>query len=139
MAPAPKSVLDKVVSLIKELNTPGGCSRQAITKGLKSKYGETPANALKAALKKGVDKKILVQDGQKFWVEGHEPPPPPADETVDIVDVVIGDGDLAEKGSTCTMSYVGTLKSDGSKFDSASKFKFTIGAGEVIKGKAINC
>ena len=134
---APKSVLDKVVNLIKELNTPGGCSRQAITKGLKSKYGETPANALKGALKKGVDSKVLVQNGQKFWVEGHEPPPPPAEETVDIVDVKVGDGDLAGTGSTCTMSYVGTLKSDGSKFDSANKFKFTIGAGEVIKGRSI--
>merc|ERR1712223_1939949 len=131
---APKSVLDKVVVLIKELNTPGGCSRQAITKGLKSKFGETPANALKAALKKRVETKVLVQNGQRFWVEGHEPPPPPAEETVDIVDIVVGDGDLAETGATCTMSYVGTLKSDGSKFDSANKFKFTIDAGEVIKG-----
>jgi FKBP-type peptidyl-prolyl cis-trans isomerase len=32
------------------------------------------------------------------------------------------------------MSYAGTLKEDGSKFDSAKKFSFTIGAGEVIKG-----
>ena len=30
-------------------------------------------------MKKGVDSKVLVQNGQKFWVEGHEPPPPPAE------------------------------------------------------------
>ena len=136
---APKGVadaLDKLIVLIKELNTPGGSSRQKIIKEFKSRYGETdlPCGAMKAALKKGVETKVLVQNGQRFWVEGHEPPPPPAEETVDIVDVVVGDGDLAETGSTCTMSYVGTLKSDGSKFDSANKFKFTIDAGEVIKG-----
>ena len=134
MAP---SILDKIIQVIKDQNTPGGSSRQAITKGIKSKFGDVQANALKTAIKKGVDTKKLVQNGQKFWVEGHEPPPPPADETVDIVDVKVGDGDEAGNGSTCTMSYVGTLKSDGSKFDSANKFTFTIGAGEVIKGRDI--
>ena len=54
-------------------------------------------------------------------------------ETVDIVDVEVGSGSEAGQGSKCSMSYVGTLKSDGSKFDSANKFSFTIGAGEVIK------
>ena len=89
MAP---SVLDKIIEVIKEQNTPGGSSRQAITKGLKSKYGEVQATAMKTALKKGVDNKKLVQNGQKFWVAGHEPPPPPAEETVDIVDVELGKG-----------------------------------------------
>ena len=131
MAP---SVLDKIMTVIKEQNTPGGSSRQAIAKAVKTKYGEVPGNAMKTAIKKGVDTKKLVQSGQKFWVAGHEPPPPPAEETVDIVDVIVGDGDEAKAGSTCTMSYVGTLKSDGSKFDSANKFSFTIGGGEVIKG-----
>ena len=131
MAP---SVLDKIMEVIKDQNTPGGSSRQAITKGLKSKYGEVQAAAMKTALKKGVDNKKLVQNGQKFWVAGHEPPPPPAEETVDIVDVELGSGAEADRGSTCTMSYVGTLASDGSKFDAANKFSFTIGAGEVIKG-----
>ena len=32
------------------------------------------------------------------------------------------------------MSYKGTLKEDGSTFDQAKKFKFCLGAGEVIKG-----
>ena len=130
----PKTVLDKIVEVIKEQNAPGGSSRQALAKGLKAKYGEIQANQIKTAVKKGVDSKVLVQNGQKFWVSGHEPPPAPAEETVDIVDVEVGTGEEATSGSTCTMSYVGTLQSDGSKFDSASKFKFTIGAGEVIKG-----
>ena len=130
----PKTVLDKIVEVIKEQNAPGGSSRQALAKGLKSKYGEIQANLIKTAVKKGVDSKVLVQNGQKFWVSGHEPPPAPAEETVEIVEVEVGTGEEAATGSTCTMSYVGTLKSDGSKFDSANKFKFTIGAGEVIKG-----
>merc|ERR1712045_721489 len=97
-------------------------------------FGDVAPTAMKGALKKGVDTKILIQSGQKFWVSGHEPPPPPAEETVDIVDVKVATGEEATTGSVCTMSYVGTLKSDSSKFDSASKFTFTIGAGEVIKG-----
>ena len=84
-----KSVLDKIVEVIKEQNTPGGSSRQALAKGLKSKYGEIQANLVKTAVKKGVDSKVLVQNGQKFWVAGHEPPPPPPEETVDIVDVEV--------------------------------------------------
>ena len=32
------------------------------------------------------------------------------------------------------MSYKGTLKEGGSTFDQAKKFKFCLGAGEVIKG-----
>ena len=50
------------------------------------------------------------------------------------MEVEEGSGAEAGAGSCCTMSYAGTLHSDGSKFDSASKFTFTIGAGEVIKG-----
>ena len=61
MAP---SVLDKIMTVIKDQNTPGGSSRQAIAKGLKSKFGEVPANAVKTAIKKGVDTKKLVQSGQ---------------------------------------------------------------------------
>ena len=32
------------------------------------------------------------------------------------------------------MSYKGTLKEGGATFDQAKKFKFCLGAGEVIKG-----
>ena len=39
----------------------------------------------------------------------------------------------AEVGSEVNMAYIGML-ADGSKFDSASTFKFVLGAGEVIKG-----
>ena len=76
MAP---SVLDKIMTVIKEQNTPGGSSRPALSKGLKTKYGELSAAAVKTAIKKGVDSGKLVQSGQKFWVAGHEPPPPPAE------------------------------------------------------------
>ena len=130
----PKTVLEKIVFVIKTQNTPGGSSRQAIIKGFKEHFGDVAPNALKGALKKGVDNKMLVQNGQKFWVEGHEPPAAPAEETVDIVDVEEGTGEAAASGSKCTMSYIGTLKDGGAKFDSANKFTFTIGAGEVIKG-----
>ena len=119
--------------MIKELKTPGGCSRQAITKAIKSEYGEVAPHALKAAIKKGTDSKVLVQEGQRWWVRGHEPPAAPASETVTWQDIKVGEGPIAESGCQCTMSYTGTLK-DGMKFDSAARFSFTIDAGEVIKG-----
>ena len=97
------------MTVIKDQNTPGGSSRQAISKGLKSKFGDVPANSVKTAIKKGVDTNKLVQSGQKFWVSGHEPPPAPAEETVDIVEVSEGAGREAAMGDTCTMSYTGTL------------------------------
>ena len=46
----------------------------------------------------------------------------------------IGDGEEAVAGCECTMSYKGTLKEGGATFDQAKKFKFCLGAGEVIKG-----
>ena len=45
-------------------------------------------------------------------VEGQEPPTPPVEETVDIVDVEEGSGEVAGTGAKCTMSYTGTLKED---------------------------
>ena len=43
-----------------------------------------------------------------------------------------------QKGDTLSMHYVGTLRKDGSKFDSSrdrdSPFQFTLGAGQVIQG-----
>ena len=119
--------------MIKKLKTPGGCSRQAIVKGLRSEFGEVAPNALKSAIKKGTETAVLVQEGQRWWVKGHEPPAPSASETVASEDKKIGTGDVAISGSECTMSYTGFL-TDGTKFDSASKFTFTIDAGEVIKG-----
>ena len=115
------------------MKTPGGCSRQAITKGMKSEYGDVAPHTLKGAIKKGTDSHILVQEGQRWWVKGHEPPLPSTSETVTSEDKKVGSGTEASSGSQCTMSYAGFLD-DGTKFDSATKFTFTIDAGEVIKG-----
>jgi FKBP-type peptidyl-prolyl cis-trans isomerase len=52
---------------------------------------------------------------------------------VTIEELVEGDGDFASHGDLVEMSYVGKLDS-GHTFDSAKSFKFTLGAGDVIKG-----
>ena len=61
-----KSLVDKVVEVIKVQNSPGGSSRQALVKGMKEQFPEVEAAQLKAALKKGVTAKVLEQNGQRF-------------------------------------------------------------------------
>jgi len=55
-----------------------------------------------------------------------------------IEDVKIGDGQEVEKFNIVTVNYTGLLE-NGTKFDSSlnpgrSPFRFTVGAGQVIKG-----
>ena len=61
-----KSLVDKVVEVIKVQNSPGGSSRQALVKGMKEQFPEVEAAQLKAALKKGVAAKVLEQNGQRL-------------------------------------------------------------------------
>ena len=61
-----KSLVDKVVEVIKVQNSPGGSSRQALVKGMKEQFPEVEAAQLKAALKKGVAAKVLEQNGQRY-------------------------------------------------------------------------
>lgn len=57
---------------------------------------------------------------------------PPADMTVTIENEEEGSGPACSDGDSVTMKYVGKLE-DGTVFDQADKFKFTIAAGDVIK------
>ena len=127
MAP-PKTTLDKiVVAVTPPWRTPRGSSRQAIVKfhrveGLR--VGR--ANAIKKALKQGVDKGKLTQKGQSFSVPGVEFEVP-KDEQVTIDEVRVGEGHLAKRGDDVTVKYRGTLESDGSEFDSASRSLHAMG------------
>ena len=118
MAP-PKTVLDKIVHAVTTMADPTGSSRQAILKFLKREFDLDNANAVKKALKQGVDKGSLLQKGQSFAIPGVEFQEP-EDMKVTITEVSVGDGETA-------------LDSDGSEFD-AGKIDFTLYAGEVIKG-----
>ena len=60
-----KTLVEKVVEVIKVQNSPGGSSRQALLKGMKEQFPEVEASQLKAALKKGVTAKVLEQNGQR--------------------------------------------------------------------------
>lgn len=57
---------------------------------------------------------------------------------VESTDIQVGNGAEAVAGKKITVNYTGTLKSDGSKFDSSydrnQPFSFTLGNGEVIQG-----
>ncbi len=68
--------------------------------------------------------------------QGTPPPAPPVD--LETKDMVVGTGREAKTGDTVHVRYTGTLM-NGQKFDSTDDhggepFKFTLGAGEVIKG-----
>lgn len=65
-------------------------------------------------------------------------PLPPGPTKLEIEDIVVGSGRLANAGDAVHVQYTGTL-TNGKKFDSSydhggDPFKFTIGKGEVIKG-----
>eukprot|EP00287_Rhodomonas_sp_CCMP768_P012105 CAMPEP_0196726114 /NCGR_PEP_ID=MMETSP1091-20130531/7472_1 /TAXON_ID=302021 /ORGANISM="Rhodomonas sp., Strain CCMP768" /LENGTH=93 /DNA_ID=CAMNT_0042068489 /DNA_START=24 /DNA_END=302 /DNA_ORIENTATION=+ len=83
-------------------------------------------------LKKAVADGKLQQEKSSYSIPG-EVYKPPADETVTITEVTEGSGAAVESGAAVTMKYEGRL-ADGTVFDSAEKFKFTIDGGEVIKG-----
>ena len=88
---------------------------------------------MKNAFKKGVENGKLIQTGQSFRVAGDPLPDMPEEAKVEIEDIKEGSGPAAEVGDTVVMKYEGKLD-DGSVFDSAKSFEFTLGAGEVIKG-----
>ena len=57
---------------------------------------------------------------------------------IKIEDVREGDGKIAQKGDTVSVNYLGTLASNGQKFDSSydrnEPFSFKLGSGQVIEG-----
>mmetsp|Transcript_40511 Transcript_40511/g.67879 ORF Transcript_40511/g.67879 Transcript_40511/m.67879 type:complete len:190 (+) Transcript_40511:289-858(+) len=129
-----KTTLDKIELAISTLKDPTGSSRVAIVKYLKVECGIESAPAIKKAFTTGVAAGRLLQKGQSFKLPGVVYDAP-EEEQIQQEDLKLGKADApaAAKGCTVTMKYAGTLKS-GEKFDAASKFSFTLGAGEVIKG-----
>jgi FKBP-type peptidyl-prolyl cis-trans isomerase/linker histone H1 and H5 family len=132
---SPKSVMDMIVLAIRSQPVKGnGISRPAITKYLQVELGYCNSGKIKQALKKGVDTGKLVQTGQSFRVHGDPIPERAPDPVVGVEDVELGRGtDCVNAGNVVVVSYEGKL-SDGTIFDSASSFEFTLGIGEVIKG-----
>lgn len=136
------TVLDKIVYTLRAIRSgPKGSSRVAIAKYLKSEFDYDNTIAIKKALSQGLGNKRLTQIQQSFLVTGdaHDIISATAAASVEakvtMFDVVVGKGDLeADHGDVVTIQYVGTLEDDGTEFDSARKFTFLLGAGEVVKG-----
>ena len=135
MAP-PKTLVDKIVYSIRQqpAASANGVSRSAIVKYLSAEFGVDKTKAAsKKAFKDGVSKGILIQTGQSFWVKGDKLPDVPEEVKIKIEEIKEGTGPTAEYGDSVTVKYEGTLD-DGSVFDKAKSFEFTLGGGEVIKG-----
>jgi peptidylprolyl isomerase len=68
-------------------------------------------------------------------VEVPEGPPP---DSLEVEDIVEGDGDAAAAGDLLAVEYVGVLYENGEEFDSSYErgepFQFQLGAGMVIQG-----
>ena len=129
----PKTVLDKVCDAIALLAEPGGASRVAIAKAVNAAHEGVKPALLKKALADGVKKGKLEQNGQRFALVGVELAPR-VEISVEKTVLSEGSGPEAQQGDTVDMAYVGTLQQDGSCFDKATSFKFTLGGGDVIKG-----
>ena len=131
----PKTVLDKVLHAIETLADPQGASRPAIAKCVKESFGEVSAPLLKKALASGVASGKLTPHGtQRFSLTGVTIAPREGESVSKTVLKAGKDGPKAEAGDDVDVAYVGTLEADGSTFDRAAHFRFTLGAGEVIKG-----
>jgi peptidylprolyl isomerase len=76
-----------------------------------------------------------VDTSTKPTVEVPDGPPPT---TLQIDDIVVGDGAEAKAGDTLSMQYVGVNYADGKEFDSSwssgQPFTFQLGGGQVIPG-----
>ncbi|GAX81330.1 hypothetical protein CEUSTIGMA_g8761.t1 [Chlamydomonas eustigma] len=131
--------IEEIVEAIKIQAQHKGSSRAALLKHFKGKLDlpsvEDLTVPLKKALDAGVKSGILTQDKQSFKVKGVEFPPP-KDSTV-ISEVLQPPEDATslpvKKGHSVEVAYEGRLL-DGTAFDSADRFSFTVGGGEVIKG-----
>jgi FKBP-type peptidyl-prolyl cis-trans isomerase len=125
-----------IVAIRSQPQNVNGVSRTLIAKYLKSEFQYDKALPLKNALKKAVEKKKLVQNGQSFRVVGDVVPEVAQEPQIQIKEIKEGSNaatGAAQDGDTVVVKYEGKLE-DGTIFDSASSFEFTLGAGEVIKG-----
>ena len=126
------SYLEKVVKAIRAERNHLGSSRQAIAKYLKAEFDSDNKTALRKALQLGVKKGKLSQSGARFRVVGDKEVAKP-DDGFKQKDLSVGEGREATPGSVVTVAYKGKLL-DGTVFDSAKKFVFALGEGDVIKG-----
>ena len=130
----PKTVLDKVCEIIRELADPEGASRVAIVKRMAVKYPDVKANLLKKALATGIQKGVLAPGTSALrfvlfgvTVESTKP------KVVKEVLKAAAEGEACNHGDVVDMAYIGKLE-DGTVFDRAGHFQFQLGGGEVIKG-----
>lgn len=131
-----KTVLDMIIVAIRsQPQNANGVSRTMIAKYLKSEFQYDKVVPLKNALKKAVEQKKLIQNGQSFRVAGDDIPEVAQEPQIEIKELIEGSNEksAAQDGDTVVVKYQGKLE-DGTVFDEAASFEFTLGAGEVIKG-----
>ena len=118
------TVLDKIIAAVEHLAEPGGASRQAIAKYIKSTDGEVSASLMKKAFATGVAKDKLLQSGQRFSLPGVELAPREEDTVQKTIIKAAPEGSAAcDRGDTVDMKYCGTLAEGGEQFDKVCTHK----------------
>lgn len=131
------TILERIIFALRTLGV--ASSAHAIVKAIQEHKTNpyTDTQKVRKAIKSGVNSGKLQTAGNKmkFWIGGESIPEVDAGPQCDIEDIKVGSGPTVAVGDEVAISYKLELTAfPGKKVESAKRFCFQVGAGDVIKG-----